>query len=105
MRKKCLLRILHSWSELQQDEKFKADRFFVEDAYLKRICFCLIDRNPEIRQLACVILHESFGKTVKDMEEVLRYCFYCNFYLIDKTFKKIYEEDGLGGLDLCKDVI
>ena len=96
IRKKCLLKILQEWPDLQQDKKFR------EDTYLKRIGFCLIDKSPEVRKLACEILRKIFGRTVEDMEDILRYCFYVNFYLIDKKLKKNYEAEGLEKLDLCK---
>jgi hypothetical protein len=94
MRRKCLHEILESWTKIEKSWRFDYN------LYLKRIVFCMIDREPEIRNIAITILKEIFGKETQDVENLLYQCLNSRFYLIDKEIKSTFEKEGTINLKL-----
>jgi uncharacterized CHY-type Zn-finger protein len=114
IRKKSLLEILNSWEKIKYGENFEAS------SYVHRIIYCLIDRNPEVRRVACEILHsvifyfipihifsnglwhkDCIIRTIQDIEFTLLGYLNSDYYLIDKKLKRTILQNGLKNVKLC----
>jgi len=96
LRLECLMKILKLWEE----EEFRGAHAY-KDFYVKRLTFCLIDKNARIRRIACEILHKHFEEYLPVIVELLQSRLDLNYYLVDRSLKTRLKEEPIQKIRFC----
>jgi hypothetical protein len=95
MRRKCL-------TELLTLEEAAAGLGGADpELYVKRLTYCLIDKNPKIRRMACEILHRYFHEYLRTVATLLQYDLDLNFYLVDGPLRRRLQEEPIHNIRFC----
>ena len=98
MRQKYLMEILNlGKGELELGE-------IHQDIYVKRLSYCLIDKNHKIRRITCEVLHKHFYEYLPTIANLLQDGLDLDFYLVDRSLINRIKEEPFQNIRFCGDL-